>query len=188
MVRVEEIRAAVAAYLRRHPDEADRVAPLTAALTQPGDLTARKTFTGHVTCSALVCDPAWRVLHIRHNALGMWLRPGGHLEPGDTTLTGAALREVAEETGIGPAGLTLVDPTPIDIDVHLIPANPAKGEPNHPHFDLRYAFTTAVSPDVALQNDEVHDFAWLPAAEIEPTRLAERARYAALRRTATVLT
>ncbi len=174
MISSEEIRATVAGYLRRHPDEADRLALLTAALAQPRDLTSRKTFAGHVTCSALVLDPAGRVLHVRHNALNTWLRPGGHLEPGDTTLTGAALREIAEETGIDRTALTLVDEVPIDIDVHPIPAHPAKGEPSHLHFDLRYAFTTAATPAVALQADEVHDFAWLPAAEVEPTALAER--------------
>jgi 8-oxo-dGTP pyrophosphatase MutT (NUDIX family) len=174
MIAAEDIRATVATYLRRHPDEAGRLAALTAALDQPGELTSRKTFTGHITCSAIVFDPAGRVLHVRHNALSTWLRPGGHLEISDTTLTGAALREVAEETGIETAALTLVDEAPIDIDVHPIPANPAKGEPDHQHFDLRYAFTTTATPEVLLQAEEVHDFAWLPAAEIEPAALAER--------------
>lgn len=174
MIPAEAIRTVVAAYLNRHPDEADRLAPLTAALDTEADVTSRKTFTGHVTCSALVVDPPGRVLHIRHNALNTWLRPGGHLEPEDTTLVGAAAREVAEETGIAAEVLTLVDEVPIDIDVHPIPANPDKGEPEHQHFDVRYAFTTAAAHTVRLQAEEVHDFAWLPAAEIEPAVLAER--------------
>lgn len=174
MISAEHIRTTVAAYLQRHPDEAGRLAPLSDALDHNSDLTSRSTFTGHVTCSALVCDPNGRILHIRHNALNTWLRPGGHLEPEDTTLTGAALREVTEETGIPAEALTLVDETPIDIDVHPIPANPSKGEPEHQHFDVRFAFTTASAPAVTLQDEEVHDFAWLPAAEIEPAVLAER--------------
>ncbi|MGA5228385.1 NUDIX domain-containing protein [Streptomyces koyangensis] len=36
----------------------------------------------------------------RHNALRQYLTPGGHLEPEDTHLVGAALREFTEETGI----------------------------------------------------------------------------------------
>lgn len=173
MISSEAIRAAVTGYLDRHPDEAGRLAALTAAITGSGDLTSRKTFTGHVTCSAIVVDPAGRVLHICHNALNMWLRPGGHLEPGDSTLVGASRREVAEETGIPADQLVLVDELPIDVDVHPIPANPANGEPDHQHFDLRFAFTTTVL-DVALQAEEIHDFAWLPAAEIAPAWLAER--------------
>lgn len=67
MISSEQIRAAVTAYLARHPDETGRLAALTATLTTPGDLTSRKTFTGHVTCSAIVCDPAGRVLRLHHH-------------------------------------------------------------------------------------------------------------------------
>ena len=139
-------------------------------------MTSRTTFTGHVTCSAIVVDPAGRVLHIRHNVLNTWLRPGGHLEPGDTSLVGAALREVAEETGIAADALALVDEVPLDIDVHPIPANPGKGEPAHQHFDLRYAFTTTTTatPVVALQAEEVHDFAWLPAEQLQPDTVRDK--------------
>jgi 8-oxo-dGTP pyrophosphatase MutT (NUDIX family) len=174
MIGSDHIAATVTAYLDRYPDEAGRLAPLTAALREAGDLASRATFTGHVTCPAIVLNPDRRVLHIRHNTLNTWLRPGGHLEPDDTTLVGAAVREVAEETGIAAEALTLIDETPIDIDVHPIPANSARGEPHHQHFDLRYAFITNAFPDVTLQAEEVHDFAWLPAAEIEPAVLAER--------------
>jgi len=173
MIHADHIAATVTVYLDRHPDEVGRLAPLTAALREPGDLTSRATFTGHVTCSAVVLDADRRVLHIRHNVLNTWLRPGGHIEPDDTTLVGAALREVAEETGISTTALTLLDETPIDIDVHPIPANGAKGEPDHQHFDVCYAFTTTAR-DVTLQAEEVHDFAWLPATEITPAVLAER--------------
>ena len=173
MIAAEDIRAAVDAYLRRHPDERDRLAPLTSTLVAGGELTSRMTYTGHVTCSAIVVNTVGHVLHIRHNALGRWLRPGGHLEADDASLTSGAVREVAEETGIPATALRLVDEVPVDVDVHPIPANPANGEPDHQHFDLRYAFTTTAR-DVALQTEEVHDFTWLPAAEIEPAWLAER--------------
>lgn len=175
MIMAKQIRAAADAYLHRHPGDADRIAPLINALADPDDLASRTKFTGHVTCSAIVLDPAAHVLHIRHNALNRWLCPGGHLDPADSSLAGAALREVGEETGIDTHALTALDETPIDIDVHPIPANPAKGEPGHQHFDLRYAFTTATRPEIRLQADEVRDFAWLPLAEIQPAILAERA-------------
>ncbi|HET6214066.1 MAG TPA: NUDIX hydrolase [Micromonosporaceae bacterium] len=172
MIHHDQISKTVAAYLDRHPTEAARLAPLTAALTGSDDLTSRKTLTGHVTCSAIVVDPQRRVLHIRHNALRRWLRPGGHIEPSDTSPPDAALREIAEETGIPTRLLTLVDDTPVDVDAHPIPANPAKHESDHQHFDLRFVFTTS-SDDVCvtLRDDEVHDFAWLPIEQVEPAAL-----------------
>jgi 8-oxo-dGTP pyrophosphatase MutT (NUDIX family) len=174
MIAVQQIRAAVGAYLDRYPGDVGRIMALIDALKNPGDLVSRATFTGHVTCSAIVLDPAAHVLHIRHNALNTWLCPGGHLDPADSSLAEAALRELSEETGIDIHALTIVDETPIDIDAHPIPANPAKGEPGHQHFDLRYAFTMATRPEIRLQADEVHDFAWLPAAEIQSAILAGR--------------
>ena len=165
MIHIDQIAKAITAYLEREPGDADRLAPLVAALGEPTDITSRETFTGHVTCSAIVLDPDRRVLHIRHNALNRWLCPGGHLEPGDTSLAEAARREAVEETGIPAGELYLVDDVPVDIDVHPIPASAAKGEPEHQHFDLRFVFTTDGDAQVALQAEEVHDFAWLPFGE-----------------------
>ncbi len=56
-----------------------------------------------VGVSALVYDACGRVLLIRRGrppAAGKWHAPGGRLEPGES-MREAALREVAEETGIG---------------------------------------------------------------------------------------
>ncbi|GIF69029.1 NUDIX hydrolase [Asanoa ishikariensis] len=160
----------VAGYLARNPTEADRLAPLTGALAAKAgpDIVSRKTFVpGHVTASAVVLDPAGRMLHIRHNVFNRWLQPGGHLEPGDTTLLGAARREVEEETGIPSHLLTLADETPCDVGVHAIAANPARSEAAHHHFDVRYLFTTVTEPATRMRADEVHGIAWLPPDEVE---------------------
>ncbi|BCJ39562.1 DNA mismatch repair protein MutT [Actinoplanes ianthinogenes] len=46
-----------------------------------------------------------RVLLVDHLKAGLWLPPGGHVEPGeDPALT--ARREIEEELGLGPAGLS----------------------------------------------------------------------------------
>lgn len=62
--------------------------------------------------------------------------------------------------------------TPADIDIHKIPANPDKDEPEHFHFDFRYAHWVE-DADVRLQLEEVTDFAWRPLSDL-PSKLAEK--------------
>ncbi|MFF2521609.1 NUDIX hydrolase [Streptomyces liangshanensis] len=135
---------------------------------------------GHVTASALVIDPErGKVLLTLHRKLNMWLQMGGHCEPGDTTLAGAALREATEESGI--PDLTLLPVGPVQLDRHAIPA------PCNWHLDVQYA---ALAPAGALEriSDESLDLRWFGFEEaadvadrsvlglIERTRAALAAR------------
>ncbi|QGV78678.1 NUDIX hydrolase [Streptomyces ficellus] len=129
---------------------------------------------GHLTASALVVDPGrGRVLLTLHKKLGMWLQMGGHCEPGDETVAGAALREATEESGI--PGLTLLPGGPARLDRHAIPA------PCHWHLDLQYV---AIAPPdaVAAISDESLDLRWFAyedvaaVADASVVRLVEAAR------------
>ncbi|WP_327304652.1 NUDIX hydrolase [Streptomyces sp. NBC_01298] len=114
---------------------------------------------GHITGSALVIDPEReRVLLTLHKKLGMWLQMGGHCEPGDTSIAGAALREAVEESGIA-EGLTLVPGGPVRLDRHPIPA------PCNWHLDVQYA---VLAPAGALEaiSDESLDLRWFPYAQV----------------------
>ncbi|MFK4547302.1 8-oxo-dGTP pyrophosphatase MutT (NUDIX family) [Streptomyces tendae] len=161
------IRTTVDTYLARHPHEREQLSALLDALDRPGeDIASRSTFTGHVTCGAIVVDQLGRILHVLHLASGKVLVPGGHTEPTDDSLAAAALRELHEETGIPARAVTPwpgYETVPLDIDIHDIDAHPGKGEPAHQHFDLRFLFrlrTTEVS--VVLQEEEVGGIEWRP--------------------------
>ncbi|QIB44574.1 NUDIX hydrolase [Streptomyces aureoverticillatus] len=167
------IRTMLDGYLDSNPDEKSLLAPLDELLDDGADLTSRKEFRSHVTAGAILADPGGRVLHIRHRALNRWLLPGGHLEAGDTDLLAAAQRELTEETGILASVVTPAGHLPIHIDAHVIPANPAKEEPEHRHFDFRFLFRTSADV-VELQAEEVTAAAWRAADTIADVALRER--------------
>jgi 8-oxo-dGTP pyrophosphatase MutT (NUDIX family) len=82
----------------------------------------------HVTGSAILVGRRGVVLH-RHKRMGIWLQPGGHVEPRETPWD-TARREVGEEIGLPgrhPAG----GPRLVHVDLHRAPMG-------HVHLDLRY--------------------------------------------------
>lgn len=170
------IRATVEAYLSRHSEERDTLDGLLAVLDSTEEPSSRASLPGHVTCSAVVIDRHRRVLHISHRVTGLTLCPGGHIEAGDRTLLAAAVREACEETGLRPGDLSLTPQfldEPIDVDVHDIDANPAKGEAAHQHFDIRFAFylTAEQPPEPTLQDEEVTGAQWLTYADVRSPTL-----------------
>ncbi|MFD5791016.1 NUDIX domain-containing protein [Streptomyces sp. NPDC127037] len=180
MLSSSSIRAIVDAYLDRHPGERGALAGLLDTLGRSGDVTSRTALPGHVTCSAVVVDRRRRVLHIRHRATdGLMLAPGGHVQPQDRTLLGAALREVREEAGIAPGALCLTPQlldVPIDIDVHGIAASAAKGELAYEYYDFRYVFCLANedAPAITLQDEEVSGARWVPLPEVTSPALRDK--------------
>ena len=100
MIERDEIVAVVHRYVERHPDEREHLRPLLDQLDAVLPITDRSGVPGASDRSALVVDDDGRMLRIWHNVFGKWLQPGGHLEPTDTNLVGASLRELAEETGV----------------------------------------------------------------------------------------
>ena len=89
----------------------------------------------HITAAAIIVGERGTVLHL-HKRLGMWLQPGGHVDP-DETPWEAALREAWEETGL-PVSHPPDGPRFVHVDVH-------PGPKGHTHLDLRYLI---YSPDV----------------------------------------
>ncbi len=91
----------------------------------------------HFTGSAAVVTPdGAQVCMLLHGKLKRWLQPGGHADERDGgSLLETALREAREETGcdVTPHAYAV---SPLDVDVHVIPARP--GEPEHRHLDVRF--------------------------------------------------
>ncbi|MFE5297854.1 NUDIX domain-containing protein [Streptomyces sp. NPDC056632] len=182
---LSHIRTVVTAYLDRHPGERDALAGLLAALDAGAEPTNRTPLPARITCSALVIDRHRRVLHIHHKASGgLLLAPGGPVEADDETLLAAALREVKEEAGIPASALVLTPElrdAPIDIDVHAIDPDPARGEAAHWHYDVRFVFYLADgAPELALQAERVTGSAWLPFDEVSSPTLREKLAGSAL--------
>jgi 8-oxo-dGTP pyrophosphatase MutT (NUDIX family) len=150
----ETLPALVAALAGHQPrDERERrslsrTLALLAWLRDPLDELSDPT---HVTGSAVVLDEHRRVLLHRHKRLGLWLQPGGHLEPGESPAQ-AAVRETLEETGIDaahPEG----GPRLVHVDVH-------EGPRGHVHLDLRYLLFAAAARPLQPAPGESAEVAW----------------------------
>ncbi len=136
MIPADDLRGAVqaAVWARRPADGREarsrhQILVALGRLARPFDEEGDVT---HVTGSSLIFGPRGVLLH-RHKRLGLWLQPGGHLEPGETPWD-AARRESSEETGLrfdwafsAPGGI----PPLAHVDAHA-------GGRGHTHLDLRY--------------------------------------------------
>jgi 8-oxo-dGTP pyrophosphatase MutT (NUDIX family) len=116
---------------------------------------------GHFTASGFVLHPVGdRILLVHHGRLGIWVQPGGHVDPGDDTLLGAAMREIEEETGL--ADLHPVARGLFDIDIHVFPEN--ADQPRHLHFDLRFGFVGG--HDRVSARDGTVDARWVSRSDL----------------------
>ena len=136
---------------------------------------SRSNPIGHITASGLVVDSG-KVLLIRHPYLRLWIQPGGHIDDGETPEL-AAIRETQEETGVL-CELVWQENSLVDIDVHTIPNNSAKKEPEHIHVDLCFA----LRPLRLIDTVESIEWRWCEQSAITDTRTkrAVKAYYALL--------
>ncbi len=136
----ERLRERYVAHLAAHPD----------GLT-------RECRPDHVTASTLVLDAdRGAVLLTLHAKARAWFQLGGHCEPGDATLAGAALREATEESGL--AGLVL-DPVPVQLSEHAVPFCGPHGDVHH--LDVRFVAFAPAGVAYAVSEESL-DVRWWP--------------------------
>lgn len=128
----------------------------------------------HFTSSAVVFNDEGHVLLVHHNKIGLWLYPGGHIDPNEDPAE-AALREVHEETGIiaeilgpqpfrHPAVRSIPSPFAIiEMDIEDRKVGP------HRHIDFVYV-CQATNGDLTAQVEEVGGARWVPVKDIAALR------------------
>lgn len=147
--RADVLRGALAAHEPVDAREAASLAVLLESLgglPRPFDEHAHPT---HVTASGIVLGPRGLLLH-RHKRMRIWMQPGGHVDPGEPPGE-AAVREVAEETGVmgrHPCDGALL----LHVDAHDVSAA-------HRHLDVRYLLW-AGAQDPAPPAGESQEVAW----------------------------
>jgi ADP-ribose pyrophosphatase YjhB (NUDIX family) len=116
-----------------------------------------------------------RTLLLHHRKLGMWLPPGGHIDPHELP-DQAAIREVREESGLevellapgGMLGRVRVLPQPYCILLENI-------GPGHQHIDLIY-FARVCGGSLAHAEREAHAARWFTWDQLDSPEIAEDIR------------
>ena len=143
-------------FAERHPRQRSTAEAMIDFISGTLDCFERSHKAGHITGSAWLVNPTGdKALLTLHHKLGRWMQTGGHAD-GDHHPLRVALKEAEEESGI--TGIVPVTDAIFDIDIHPIPARPAKGESKHVHYDIRYLLRApherfSISP-------ESDDLAW----------------------------
>lgn len=139
-----------------------------AHLSAQPDGMRRECYPDHLTASTLVLSAErTQVLLTLHAKAQRWFQFGGHCEPGDTTLAGAARREAVEESGI--AGLR-VAAVPLQLSEHAVPFCDPRGGVHH--LDVRF-LAVAADDDRHAVSEESLDVRWWPADALPDQDLAE---------------
>jgi 8-oxo-dGTP pyrophosphatase MutT (NUDIX family) len=106
--------------------------------------------TWHAVASLLVTDGSGSILLAR-NAFGGWGTCGGHLEPDDSSIRAAVVREAQEELGL------LVDPSLL-VPLLFVP-DTMVFRPGHAHWDFCYLWA-ADSQVAVTAADDVTEARW----------------------------
>jgi 8-oxo-dGTP pyrophosphatase MutT (NUDIX family) len=145
------------------PDDAQeaRRAQYVDHLRRRADGCAKACFPDHLTAGALVLShDGDQVLLNLHRKARRWFAFGGHLEPQDARLAGAALREGTEESGLRDLA---VDPVPVHLSLHEVDFCDRRGTVRH--FDVRFLARLGAHTEPVV-SDESLDLRWFPVDDV----------------------
>ncbi len=115
----------------------------------------------HLTASSFIFTADLsQVLLCFHRKGQFWVQLGGHIDPDDTSISGAAQREATEESGI--VGLKLFSPIPVDMNRHPLPG--AFGA-CRVHWDVGFGFIADRDAQIVV-SAESEDVAWWPIDQL----------------------
>ena len=159
-MNAELVRSLLEKHIPFDEKEKSHLRDIISLLDAGDDAWSREHYgPGHLTASAFVVEASTRtVALIFHGKLKRWLQPGGHVENEDSDILSAARRELTEETGMNVSedGWRL-----LDVDIHLIPQR--SNQPEHRHFDLRFALllNEGIRPSIIGADDAI-EARWMP--------------------------
>ena len=152
-------------------------------MMKPVDKPAGQELPKHFVATALIVRQD-RILLVHHRKIGLWLPPGGHIEPQEDPVT-AMKREVLEETGLFVEVVPLrkyspmasddtvrVLPLPHHVQVERIAEGP------HDHVDLVYL--CEAGPGEAIGNAESLGIRWFSRDDLNSPEIVPNVRYFAL--------
>lgn len=150
------VRRLLEDYRAAHHDEHEVADRFLSFIDAHPDVLHRTCLPGHVTASCWILSAdGEQCLLTHHRKLGKWLQLGGHVD-GEPEIWRAALREAQEESGMTRFEL---EPVPLDIDIHEIPARGE--EPAHLHHDVRFLMRAGAGQDI-VRSEESLDLRWFP--------------------------
>ena len=152
-------------------------------MMEPVDKPAGLELPKHFVATALLVRHD-RILLVHHRKIGLWLPPGGHIEPREDPVA-AMKREVLEETGLTVEVVPLrryspsasdevvrVLPLPHHVQIERISEGP------HDHIDLVYL--CEAGPGEAKGNAESLGIRWFSREELASPEIVPNVRYFAL--------
>lgn len=139
-----------------------------------------------------------KVLLIKHKKLGLWLNPGGHIEPGELPHQ-AAEREFFEETGVRVKAVDVVGmydaevseflPNPISTNLHWISKENYWSRVQNKtsdddvwkkgceqHINFLYLVQPVAGVELRFDQEETLGIDWFNVSELEGVELADNIR------------